>query len=62
MKPATEKQKIKMRELGIQFCEDITMDEAREALQAENEKKPTQRKNVTDIGYNSIVENSDWED
>jgi hypothetical protein len=59
---ATEAQKNKMRKLGIVFCDDITLEEAREALLAENNNKPTPRKNVTDVGYDSIVENSSWED
>ena len=62
MKPATEAQKNKLRNLKISFSENISLEDARELLQAELDGDEIKRKDVTDVGYDAIVENSDWED
>lgn len=60
---ATEKQKSKLKELGIVFCENITIEEAREELLSQNEKaKQVSRVTVKDIKNEALLENSDWED
>jgi len=46
VKLATEKQKNKMRDLGIAFCEDITLDEAREALAEEQIGRVDEKRKV----------------
>ena len=67
MQLASENQKNKMRKLGIQFTDDITIEEAREALAdelldgVEVEKKNNINNNKS-IGENTLVENSDWND
>lgn len=65
MKPklATERQKLKMNELGINFDDSTTLDEAAELIRRENKL----RNNFNEIrrvklNDNCMVVASEWED
>ena len=64
---ATEGQRKKLKNLGVLFCEDITVDEARELLQEvldldlHSTKRETAFENKT-LGEYSVLLNSDWYD
>lgn len=59
MRPATQRQKDKMRELGIEFDSDIELDEAAELIRDKDDRIIV---GGVKLNENSLVENSDWED
>lgn len=61
MKLATERQKVRLRELDIDFDETMTLEEAAELIRAESKQEEPKRVTKEDIGESSLMVAAEWE-